>query len=81
MKDCKIAATTVRGDSVSLTLENGVTIHISSNPKCLHLSFSGVVNDGQEPILTVSAFASNPTLPKLSLSNYLDISYKPRNQE
>lgn len=62
-------------DNVVITLENGVSISISTLPNRVNLHFDGV-----EPSLAVSAIHSVPDAPKLQLANYLDIIYTPRNQ-
>ena len=63
-------------DNVMITLENGVSINISTSlPNRVNLHFDGI-----EPSLAVSAIHSVPDVPKLQLANYLDIAYTPRNQ-
>lgn len=64
-------------DNVVITLENGVSIDISTHFKDrIHLHFTGT-----EPHLVASAIHSELScIPKLQLANYLDIAYTPKNQ-
>lgn len=58
--------------SVVITLANGVTVNLSTNPGYLHLHFSGIKGR-----LSASAFHNQPEIPSLDLANYLDVTYTP----
>ena len=77
-----IVKTEVRPESIAITLENGVTVHISSNPTYLHLSFSGIDLNSQDKggsYLLATSFAHGPSdVPTLKLANYVDLVYTPR---
>jgi len=66
-KIVRIDALTEQG--LTITLDSGVAVSVSANPKSLHLYFSNIsfCNDA----LRVEQ------LPEGSLSNFLDIQYKP----
>jgi hypothetical protein len=65
---------------VVVTLANGVTMHLSSNPGYLHLAFSGIkeLAEEQDCYLVASGFHNHPELPnRAKLANYVDLTYKP----
>jgi hypothetical protein len=74
----KITKTEVTSSEVSITLANGVTIHLSSNPGYLHIDFSGIKELPEGHLLKASGYHHAPKgLPSLPLANYVDISYLP----
>ena len=70
----KIIETVVTADSLIITLDNGVTIHLASNKNYLHLGFSGIKDH-----VVATGFAHHNKAPNLVLANYVDLQYVPAN--
>lgn len=68
----KIVQTKVTDTTIEFTLDNGVTVLISSNPEYLHLSFSGA-----DIPMKVGPYHHAPYNLSAVVSNILDVSYKP----
>ncbi len=65
------------GNEVTVTLSNGVTVHLSFRESVMHAHFSGIRQDNDgDPLLVVSA-CMNSRAPSLSLANNFDVGYKP----
>jgi len=76
----KINTTIVNDRSVTIHLDNGVSILISSNVDYVHIHFSGVddqKNDDGECIL-VAGIAGVGGTRKMNFSNNIDIMYNPK---
>ncbi len=73
-----IIETTVMRHGLVINLENGVTIYINSNPNSINMHFSGIDHTPEGHYLVAGAFPNDPNIPDVKLSNYLDITYLPK---
>jgi len=73
-----IVKTEVTGDNIRVTLANGVTFDVSSNKGYLHLHFSGTKD---HIVATPCHNYPDIAIPKMNLSNYLDLAYTPSRED
>lgn len=65
------------GSEVTVTLDDGVIVHLSFHPGRVHLHFSNIGHDHAGDSWLVASACLNSPAASLPLANSLDVGYRP----
>lgn len=73
---CQFEKVVVNGSSLEVTLNNGLTFSISSNPESLYFSLGGLSGSGRKLVPSLIEGSTDPRFHLDNCANYCHLEYR-----